>query len=62
MGVSDWWRRLFSPSTAGGGEDVSEGAGGSVIAGGVSGFAALEDAQAAEDELEQFEQPPDSAP
>jgi hypothetical protein len=35
---------------------------GSVVTGGVSGFAGLEDAQAAEAEEEQFEAPPDPAP
>jgi hypothetical protein len=60
MAVTDWFRRLFSPSPD---DESAEGeAPGSVVAGGVSGFAGLEDAQAAEDDLEQFEQPPDPAP
>jgi hypothetical protein len=65
MGVTDWFRRLFSPSsgTTGSAEDdailreeYGATAGGAPepggIAGGVSGFAGLEDAQAAEDAVD----------
>jgi hypothetical protein len=75
MGVTDWFRRLFSPSpgAAGSAEDdailqeeysgeANKPGAPSVVAGGVSGFAGLEDSQAVEGELEQFEGPPDPAP
>jgi hypothetical protein len=75
MSVTDWFRRLFSPSPSAAGaedeatlreeygEDGPHQAGtGAVVTGGVSGFAGLEDAQAAEDELEQFDSPTDPAP
>ena len=75
MGVTDWFRKLFSPSDdttrsaeddAILGEEYGEGSGGPSapggVAGGVSGFAGLEDAEAAQDELEQFEPPSDPAP
>jgi hypothetical protein len=51
---------LFSPSTDD--DSGAEAAPGSVVTGGVSGFAGLEDAEAAEEELEQFEPPHDPAP
>ena len=63
MGVTDWFRRLFSPTR--GSTDPEDdailreeygadetGAPGAGIAGGVSGFAGLEDAEAAEDAVE----------
>ncbi|HEY7420565.1 MAG TPA: hypothetical protein VH541_01040 [Gaiellaceae bacterium] len=68
MGVTDWFRRLFSPSSSpspAGAEDdaaMREEYGGDpggppepgIVAGGggVSGFAGLEDAEAAEDAVE----------
>jgi hypothetical protein len=75
MGVTDWFRNLFSPSdhTVGSaeddailreeyGENEGEPSAPGGVAGGVSGFAGLEDAEAAQDELEQFEPPSDPAP
>ena len=74
MGVTDWFRKLFSPSedTAGAedeavereeyGEEAGEPEAPGGVAGGVSGFAGLEDAEAVQDELEQFEPPSDPAP
>jgi hypothetical protein len=75
MGLGDWFRRLFSPSPTsrspeddailreeyGGGASESSEPGG-VVAGGVSGLAGLEDAEAAEEDLDQFEPPRDPAP
>jgi hypothetical protein len=64
MSVTDWFRRLFSPSSTPGSpeddailrEEYGESTGGSPepggVAGGVSGFAGLEDAQAAEDAVD----------
>jgi hypothetical protein len=60
MSLGDWIRRLFSPSSDN--ASAEETAPGSVAADGVSGFAGLEDAEAAEADLEQFEPPPDPAP
>jgi hypothetical protein len=74
MSLGDWFRRLFSPSpSAGSPEDEAvlreeyggEAAGPSepgVVAGGVSGFAGLEDAEAVEGVEEETERPPDPAP
>ncbi|HEY2741153.1 MAG TPA: hypothetical protein VGI69_03100 [Gaiellaceae bacterium] len=76
MGVTDWFRRLFSggPSTGSGSaeddailrEEYGEGAVGEPepggIVGGVSGFAGLEDAQATEGLEEETEAPQDPAP
>ena len=74
MSLGDWFRRLFSPaSSTGSAEDDAieqEEYGGLAgeppapggIAGGVSGYAGLEDAQAAEGVEEQFEAPSDPAP
>lgn len=75
MGMSDWFRRLFSPGpTTGSAEDDAilreeygdQWAGGSsppgIVAGGVSGYAGLEDAQAVEGLEEQTEAPEDPAP
>jgi len=74
MGVTGWFRRLFSggPATGSAEDDailreeygdgtVGEPAPGGII-GGVSGFAGLEDAQAAEGLEEQTEAPEDPAP
>jgi hypothetical protein len=75
MSVSDWFRRLFSPSpSAGSAEDeaiLREEYGGNTDAppapgivaggGGVSGFAGLEDAEAAEAAVE-GDEPADPAP
>jgi hypothetical protein len=76
MGVTDWFRRLFSPSSAPSAEGAEDEAimheeyggpaggppePGSVVAGGVSGFAGLEDAEAAEDAVE-GDEPYDPAP
>jgi hypothetical protein len=64
MSVTDWFRRLFSPSPAPGspeddailreeyGERAAEDVGPAGIAGGVGGFAGLEDAEAAESAVE----------
>jgi hypothetical protein len=75
MSVTNWFRRLFSPSSStGSAEDDAieqEEYGGEAdgpeppgpgIAGGVSGYAGLEDAEAAEGVEEQFEAPSDPAP
>jgi hypothetical protein len=75
MSVTSWFSRLFSggPSTGSPEDDAilreeyGEGAGGEPeapggIVGGVSGFAGLEDAQAAEGVEEQFEAPEGPAP
>jgi hypothetical protein len=75
MSVTDWFRRLFSPSDGGAGsaeddaieqEEYGGAAGGppapGSIAGGVSGYAGLEDAEAVEGVEEQFEAPSDPAP
>ena len=74
MGVTDWFRRLFSPSSTTGsaeddailreeyGGDLGEPSAPGGIAGGASGFAGLEDAEAAEGVEEQTEAPSDPAP
>jgi hypothetical protein len=75
MSVTNWFRRLFSPSSStGSAEDDAieqEEYGGEAdgpeppgpgIAGGVSGYAGLEDAEAVEGVEEQFEAPSDPAP
>ncbi len=74
MGVTDWFRKLFSPSSPTGSaeddailrEEYGENAGGPSapggIAGGVSGYAGLEDAEAVECEMEATEAPQDPAP
>jgi hypothetical protein len=74
MGVTDWFRKLFSggPSTGSAEDDAllreeyGEGAVGEPgpggIVGGVSGFAGLEDAQAVEGMEEDTEAPQDPAP
>jgi hypothetical protein len=73
MGVTDWFRKLFSPSegTVGSAEDdailAEEYGGGGAsapggVTGGVSGFAGLEDAQAVEGLEEETEAPQDPAP
>ena len=73
MGVTDWFRKLFSPSSDTGSaeEDAVEheeyggeaGAGSPAgITGGVSGYAGLEDAQAVEGVESEFEAPQDPAP
>jgi hypothetical protein len=72
MALGDWFRRLFSPApSAGSPEDAAilqEEYGGEagpsepgVVAGGVSGFAGLEDAQAVEG-VEEETEPSDPAP
>jgi hypothetical protein len=73
MSVTDWFRRLFSPSSSTGspeddaieqeeyGGEAGEPPAGA-IAGGVSGYAGLEDAEAAEGVEEATEAPPDPAP
>jgi hypothetical protein len=73
VSVTDWFRRLFSPSSGTGsaeddaieqeeygGEAGAPSPGG--IAGGVSGYAGLEDAAAVEGVEEEFEAPSDPAP
>jgi hypothetical protein len=75
MSVTNWFRRLFSPSSSTGsaeddaieqeeygGEADGPAPPGPGIAGGVSGYAGLEDAEAAEGVEEQFEAPSDPAP
>ena len=74
MSVTDWFRRLFAPSsTTGSAEDdailreeygaqTGEPSAPGGIAGGVSGFAGLEDAEAVEGEMDKTEAPPDPAP
>ena len=74
MSISDWFRRLFSPSPSTGSaedeailrEEYGENAGGppapGIVAGGASGLAGLEDAEAAEDVEEATDPPPDPAP
>jgi hypothetical protein len=74
MGVTDWFRKLFSggPSTGSAEDDAilreeyGEGtvgvSGPGGIVGGVSGYAGLEDAQAVEGMEEQTEAPEDPAP
>jgi hypothetical protein len=76
MGVTDWFRKLFSPgSSTGSAEDDAieqeEYGGpdleappepGGAIAGGVSGYAGLEDAAAVEGVEKEFEAPSDPAP
>ncbi|HZC74371.1 MAG TPA: hypothetical protein VE220_00230 [Gaiellaceae bacterium] len=75
MGVTDWFRRLFSPSSSPNSEgaeddavlreEYGEGAAGQpgsgAVTGGVSGFAGLEDAEAAEAAVE-GDEPTDPAP
>lgn len=75
MSVTDWFRRLFSPSSSPnvqgaedeailheeyGGEAAEPAPGG--IAGGASGLAAFEDAEAAEGAMEATDPPSDPAP
>ena len=75
MGVTGWFRRLFSggPTTGSAEDDAilreeygdaafGEPGAPAGIVGGVSGFAGLEDAQAAEGLEEQTEAPEDPAP
>ena len=74
MSVTDWFRRLFSPSPATGsaedeailgeeyGQEAGEPSAPDGIAGGVSGLAGLEDAAAAEGAIEATDPPPDPAP
>jgi hypothetical protein len=74
MGVTDWFRKLFSPSSSTGSaeddailrEEYGANEGGPAapdgIAGGVSGYAGLEDAQAVEGLEEETETPQDPAP
>ena len=74
MGVTDWFRKLFAPSSHTGsaeddailreeyGENAGEPSAPGGIAGGVSGYAGLEDAEAVEGEMEKTEAPPDPAP
>jgi hypothetical protein len=75
MSVTNWFRRLFSPSSSTGsaeddaieqeeygGEADGPAPPGSGIVGGVSGFAGLEDAEAVQDVEGQFEAPSDPAP
>jgi hypothetical protein len=73
MSVSDWFRRLFSPSPTAGsaedeailreeyGENTDAPPAPGIVAGGVSGFAGLEDAEAAEAAVE-GDEPADPAP
>jgi hypothetical protein len=58
MSLGDWITRIFSPSSS----RDPDGAPGAVVAGGPSGFAALEDAEAAEEAVEATDAPPDPAP
>lgn len=74
MSVTDWFRRLFSPSSSTGsaeddaveqeeyGGEAGEPSASDGIAGGVSGYAGLEDAEAVEGLEEETEAPPDPAP
>jgi hypothetical protein len=74
MGVTGWFRKLFSPSSATGsaeddailseeyGENEGEPSAPGGIAGGVSGYAGLEDAEAVEGVEEETEAPQDPAP
>jgi hypothetical protein len=74
MSVTDWFRRLFSPSSTTGsaeddaieqeeyGGDAVEPSASGGIAGGVSGVAGLEAAEAAEGVAEETEPPTDPAP
>jgi len=72
MGVTDWFRKLFSPSSDTGSaeddaiehEEYGGEAGGAPggITGGVSGYAGLEDSQAVEGLESEFEAPQDPAP
>jgi hypothetical protein len=70
MGVTDWFRRLFSPSANEDGAEVEAFQSGSpererldrMRADGASGFTGLEVADAAEDAVEAADLPPDPAP
>jgi hypothetical protein len=70
MGVTDWFRRWFSPSADEDGDEAETFQSGSperqrldrMRADGASGFAGLEVADAAEDAVEAADQPPDPAP
>jgi hypothetical protein len=69
VGVTDWFRRLFSPAADDPGtEDEVESEAASrrrlerLRADGVSGFAGLEVAEAAENAVEGADLPPDPAP
>jgi hypothetical protein len=74
MSLGNWFRRLFSPSVDDEhpgdqailreeyGEEASDAAPGSVVAGGPGGLAGLESVEAAEAVEAEFEPPPDPAP
>ena len=70
MGITDWFRRLFSPSPDEDAPEAEAFQSGSperqrldrMRSDGASGFAGLEVAGAAEDAVEVADQPPDPAP
>jgi hypothetical protein len=61
MGLTEWFRRLFSPAPTGDAEDPAT-LRAEYGEGGLSGLARVEDAKAAEDALEADEPPSDPAP
>ena len=62
MGLTDWFRRLFSPAPAAGGAKDPATLRAEYGEGGLSGLARLEDAKEREDALEADEPPSDPAP
>jgi hypothetical protein len=62
MGLTDWFRRLFSPAPAAGGAEDPATLRAEYGEGGLSGLARVEDAKAAQDALEADEPPSDPAP
>jgi hypothetical protein len=62
MGLTDWFKRLFSPAAAPGSAEDPATQRAEYGEGGLSGLARLEDAKAREDALEADEPPSDPAP
>jgi len=62
MGLTDWFRRLFSPTPAAAGAEDPATLRAEYGEGGLSGLARVEDAKAAEDALEVDDPPSDPAP
>ena len=62
MGLTDWFKRLFSPAPRAGDAEDPATLRAEYGEGGLSGLARVEDAKAREDALEADEPPPDPAP
>ena len=62
MGLTDWFKRLFSPAPGAGDAEDPATLRAEYGEGGLSGLARVEDAKAGEDALEADEPPSDPAP